>query len=102
MTASSNLTIIGAGQLGLYLCQAARQLGIATQVISSDPTAPVVAIADSSIVSEYDAAGLAQQIADYADVVTFEFEAVPEALLAELEKLEKYSSPKLPVPNPDS
>jgi len=87
MTASTTLTIIGAGQLGLYLCQAARELGIATQVISSDPAAPAIEVADSSIVAEYDAVGLAQQIAEFADVVTFEFEAVPEPLLAELEKL---------------
>jgi 5-(carboxyamino)imidazole ribonucleotide synthase len=89
MTASSQLTIVGGGQLGMFLCQAAGRLGISAQIVTSDGTAPATGIADSSIVSDYDAAGLAKRIAEFADVVTFEFEAVPEALLAELESCEQ-------------
>jgi len=89
MTASSQLTIIGGGQLGLYLCQAAQPLGIRTQVVSADSTAPAMGIADSTIVSDYDVPGLAQQIAEHADVVTFEFEDVSDVLLDELEALEQ-------------
>ena len=89
MTASKQLTIVGGGQLGMFLCQAAQRLDIRSQVVTSDETAPATGMADSNIVSDYSAAGLARRIAEYADVVTFEFEDVPDALLAELESLEQ-------------
>lgn len=92
MNASPQLAIIGAGQLGLYLCQAAKPLGIRTRVVTSDSTAPATSIADDVIVSDYDAAGLAQRIVEDTDVVTFEFEDVPDALLDELESLQQSGS----------
>ena len=43
--------------------------------MTPDPVAPALQIADTPIVTELDAAGLAGRIASLADVVTFEFEA---------------------------
>jgi len=78
------VAIIGAGQLGGLLCEAARACGIKTLVVSDDPDAPALGIADESVVSAYDRDGLAQEIAAKAGVVTFEFEAVPDSLLEAL------------------
>jgi len=77
------VAIIGAGQLGYLLCEAARNCGIQTLVIS-DADAPALQIADDTIVSDYEAPGLAAEIAARAGVVTFEFEAVPDSLLEAL------------------
>jgi 5-(carboxyamino)imidazole ribonucleotide synthase len=84
----SRVAIIGAGQLGFLLCESARELGLATVVVTPDATAPAIAIADHAIVTDLASPGLAAQIAELADVVTFEFEAVPDALLVALDALQ--------------
>lgn len=82
------LAIIGGGQLGMMLCEAARPLGIETLIVSADKSAPALAFADQIIVKDYASEGLAGQIARAADVVTFEFEAVAAELLTELQRLQ--------------
>ena len=79
------VAIIGAGQLGYLLCEAARPLGIRTLVVTPDAAAPALEAADASIVADYSAPGLAGQIAAQVDVVTFELEAVPNDLLEALQ-----------------
>ena len=86
---SPRLAIVGGGQLGLLLSQAARKLGISSVIVTPDAGAPALAAADSSIISALDAPNLAERIAELADVVTFEFEAVPPALLNELARMEQ-------------
>ncbi len=82
----TTVAIIGAGQLGYMLCEAARNIGVRTVVITPDADGPALRIADATIVVErLDEAGLAARIAAAADVVTFEFEAVPLALLDALD-----------------
>ena len=85
----TKLAIIGGGQLGLLLCQAARTLGIHTLVVIPDETVPAFGEADESIVNDLGESGLAAKIAERADIVTFEFEAVPDLLLDELEAAEQ-------------
>ncbi len=80
------VAIIGGGQLGYMLCEAAALLGIRTVVVTPDADAPALQIADATLVGPLDAAGLAERIAAVADVVTFEFEAVPAALLDALDR----------------
>ena len=77
MTGSADqprLAIIGGGQLGMFLCQAARKLGVMTTVVSPERDVPALAVADDLIVAAFDAEGLASQLAAVADVVTFELE----------------------------
>jgi len=83
------LAIVGGGQLGLLLIQAARNLGVSAVIVTPDADAPALASADRSIISALDAPNLAERIAELADVVTFEFEAVPPALLNELARMEQ-------------
>ncbi len=82
------VAIIGAGQLGFLLCEAAKPLGIKTLVVTPDETAPAIQIADAAIVAPLESDGLAAEIAAQVDVVTFEFEAVAEPLLAGLKQQE--------------
>jgi len=83
------LAIVGGGQLGLLLSQAAQHLGISSVIVTPDRDAPALAAADRSIISSLDEPGLAERIAQVADVVTFEFEAVPAALLNELARVQE-------------
>ena len=50
----SVLGIIGSGQLGLLLCQAAKKLNIKTVVISDDENGPAQNYSDEFIYSKYD------------------------------------------------
>ncbi|MFP4644924.1 MAG: hypothetical protein ACLFM0_11265, partial [Spirochaetales bacterium] len=74
--------IVGAGQLGLMLCEAARRLGIATLVLASSGDDPAVARADAHIIGDrFDAEAL-RRLAARSDVVTFEIEHADTRALA--------------------
>lgn len=88
---SKRVGIIGAGQLGAYLCQAARGMGMTTTVLTKEPGAPAVAEADAAIVAGYDDEVAIRQLCDTVDRVTFEFEDVPESTLVLLESLQAES-----------
>lgn len=96
-SSSPVVAIIGGGQLGYLLCEAARPLGIGTLIVTPDPDAPALKAADETIVADYREPGLARQIAAAATTVTFEFEAVPEELLAALESEPLHIYPALAV-----
>ena len=81
----SRVAIIGGGQLGFLLCEAAGQLGVQAMIVTPDENAPALSNATETIVCAYDTPELATRIAEWADTVTFEFEAVPDTLLLDLE-----------------
>jgi len=51
---TSTLGIIGSGQLGSLLCQAAKKLNVKTVVISDDKDGPAQNYSDEFIYSKYD------------------------------------------------
>lgn len=81
--------IVGGGQLGLMLCQAAADLPLSTCVLSPETNAPAAAAADAFIAGAYEDEAVAREFIAACDVVTFEFEAVPHALLDRLEAAEE-------------
>ncbi len=85
----STLGIIGSGQLGSMLCQAAKKLNIRTVVISDDEQGPAQKYADQFIFAKYDDRQKIKQFIDQADVVTFEFENIPINILKQIEKKKK-------------
>ena len=85
----SILGIIGSGQLGSMLCQAAKQLNVKTVVISDDEQGPAQKYADQFIFAKYDDRQKIKQFIDEADVVTFEFENIPINILKQIEKEKK-------------
>ena len=85
----STLGIIGSGQLGSMLCQAAKKLNIRTVVISDDQQGPAQKYADQFIFAKYDDRQKIKQFIDKADVVTFEFENIPINILKQIEKEKK-------------
>ena len=85
----SILGIIGSGQLGSMLCQAAKKLNVRTVVISDDEQGPAQKYADQFIFAKYDDQQKIKQFTDKADVVTFEFENIPINILKQIEKEKK-------------
>ena len=85
----STLGIIGSGQLGSMLCQAAKKLNVRTVVISDDEQGPAQKYADQFIFAKYDDQQKIKQFTDKADVVTFEFENIPIDILKQIEKEKK-------------
>ncbi len=81
---STRLGIIGGGQLGLYLCEAAQGLGVHVSVIAESADDAALRCADRAIVGELDNATVFQQFLDGCDVITFDKEAVPNESLAKL------------------
>lgn len=74
--------ILGGGQLGRMLALAAHPLGIETLLVEPDPGAPAGAVSEVLRAEYTDPTALAQLAS--CDVVTFEFENVPESAAAEL------------------
>ena len=87
------LGIIGSGQLGSLLCQAAKKLSIKTVVISDDEQGPAQNYSNEFIYSKYNDEKKIQEFIDKVDVVTFEFENIPVDILKKIE-LKKKVLPK--------
>ena len=78
---SKRLGIIGGGQLGLYLCEAARALDIRVSVFAESAGESALQRADSSVVGKLDSQAAMEQFLAGCDVVTFDKEAVPNETL---------------------
>ena len=89
----SKLGIIGGGQLGSMLCEAAKKLNIKTTIYCNDPDAPSQNFCDEFICAEYNNKDKIYEFAKKVDVITYEFENIPYETLHELNKL-KPVSPK--------
>ncbi len=87
------LGIIGSGQLGSLLCQAAKKLSVKTVVISDDEKGPAQNYSNEFIYSKYDDENKIKEFIDKVDVVTFEFENIPVDILKKIE-LKKKVLPK--------
>lgn len=82
--------ILGGGQLSLMLAEAAKPLGISIVFIDPAPDACANRVA-RQILADYDDPAALEQLADLADVITYEFENVPsESVRILSERLEVY------------
>jgi 5-(carboxyamino)imidazole ribonucleotide synthase len=73
--------IIGGGQLGRYLCEAAGPLEIRTVVMTPRRDDPAAPFADELVAGALDDVAAARELVARADVVTFEIESVGAAVL---------------------
>ena len=73
----STIGILGGGQLGRMLAVPARQMGYGVAVLAPAGDAPALGLADHAIRASFDDVDAARQLAQLADVVTYEFENVP-------------------------
>ena len=93
----SNITlgIIGSGQLGSLLCQAAKKLKVKTVVISDDEEGPAQNYSDQFIFAKYDDKNKVKEFISKVDIVTYEFENIPVEILKSINEEKKV------LPNPD-
>ncbi|WP_313008533.1 5-(carboxyamino)imidazole ribonucleotide synthase [Brevundimonas vesicularis] len=73
----STLGIIGGGQLGRMLSQAASRLGFDVVILDPEADSPAGRVSARQIVAAYDDPKALSALGRAADVVTFEFENVP-------------------------
>ena len=83
------LGIIGGGQLGSMLSQAAKKLNIKTIVYTDDKDAPAQNFCDEFIVADYKEKNKILEFVSKVDIITFEFENIPFETLSEMSKLKK-------------
>ena len=89
------LGIIGGGQLGSMLCQAAKKLDFQTIILTNDSDAPAQNFCDEFICSNYTAKDNLEKFAKTCDIITFEFENIPFETLNDLSTIK----PVFPDPN---
>jgi 5-(carboxyamino)imidazole ribonucleotide synthase len=80
----SAIGIIGGGQLGRMLAEAASRLGFDIVVLEPEPDCPAGRLATHTIVAAYDDPLALRTLAATSSVVTYEFENVPAAAVAGL------------------
>jgi len=79
--------ILGGGQLGRMLATAAARLGFDVVILDPEPDAPAGRVSAHTIVAAYDEPQGLQALAALASVVTYEFENVPAAAVAQLAEM---------------
>ena len=89
-----NLGIIGGGQLGSLLCQAAKKLNIKTTIYCDDNNAPAQNFCNEFIFGKYDDKEMINKFIQKVDLITYEFENIPYETLNEMSKM------KLVLPKP--
>ena len=90
-----NLGIIGGGQLGSMLSEAAKKLDIKTVVYSDDIDAPAQNFCNEFIQGEYSDKEKIKKFINKVDVITYEFENIPYETLDKINQLK----PVLPKPS---
>jgi len=78
------LGVVGGGQLGRMLAEAASPLGVEVLVLDPTPDCPAAAVARDQIVADFDDRDGVLELAERADVVTVEIELADPDLLAEV------------------
>ena len=96
MSTKITLGIIGGGQLGSMLCQAAKKLDIKTIILCDDKEAPAANFSDDFIYSKYDDETNLIDFANRSDFITFEFENIPVNTLKKIQKIKPvYPDPEI-------
>lgn len=70
--------ILGGGQLGRMLAQAAKTLGYRTVIFTPEEDSPASQVADETIIAPYKREEALKAFADKVDVMTYEFENIPQ------------------------
>ncbi len=92
------LGIIGGGQLGSLLADAAKKIGIKTVILSDDINAPGKNFSSSFIYGNYDDQVIIDEFINSVDLVTYEFENIPFSILKKIDE-KKTVLPKPEVNN---
>lgn len=73
----ATIGVLGGGQLGRMLCDAARRMGYRVVIFDADEHSPAGAIADEHICAGWEDIPALDRLAETCDVITTEFENIP-------------------------
>ncbi len=76
--------IVGGGQLGLMIAEAAKLQGVSCVALDPAVDAPAFAVCEEHIVAAYDDVVALRRLCEMCDVVTYEFENIPATVLEPL------------------
>ena len=79
------LGIIGGGQLGSLLADAAKKIGIKTVILSDDINAPAKNFSGKFIYGNYNDQNIIDEFINSVDLVTYEFENIPFSVLKKID-----------------
>ena len=80
------LGIIGGGQLGSLLADAAKKIGIKTVILSDDINAPAKNFSGKFIYGNYNDQNIIDEFINSVDLVTYEFENIPFNVLKKIDE----------------
>lgn len=95
-TPGPTVGVVGGGQLGRMLAEAAAPLGVELVVLDPTPEAPAATVARDQIVAEFDDRAAIEELAERSDVLTFEIELADQGVLSEVS--EETGTPVHPDP----
>ncbi|MEM6535048.1 MAG: 5-(carboxyamino)imidazole ribonucleotide synthase [Pseudomonadota bacterium] len=81
----ATIGILGGGQLGRMLSQAAARLGFDVHIYCPEADCPAARVSARHMAADYDDAGALARFAEACDVITYEFENVPVATIEVLQ-----------------
>ena len=91
----NSLGIIGGGQLGMFLCQAARSLGISTSVMSETKEFSAKDFCDDFFIGKFDNLKVLNNFIDSADIFTIETENIPFKILKKIASKKIFPDPEI-------
>ena len=89
------LGIIGGGQLGSFLSDAAKSLNVETVILTDDINAPARNFTNNFICGNYEDEKIINEFINKVDLITFEFENIPYRVLKNINKF------RTVLPNPE-
>ena len=89
------LGIIGGGQLGSLLSDAAKSLNVETVILTDDTNAPARNFTNNFICGNYEDEKIINKFINKVDLITFEFENIPYRVLKNINKF------RTVLPNPE-
>ncbi|MFC4248874.1 5-(carboxyamino)imidazole ribonucleotide synthase [Natribaculum luteum] len=96
-TPGPTLGVVGGGQLGRMLAEAAGPLGVEVVVLDPTPDCPAAPLARDQIVADFDDEAGIRELAERADVLTFEIELADQDVMARIG--EETGTPVHPKPS---
>ena len=85
------LGILGGGQLGMMMCQEAKDLKISTYIYTDTEDSPATKFSDEHIIAQYDDFEKLEKFIQACDVITYEFENIPFAILKKINGKRRFS-----------
>ena len=85
----NRLGIIGGGQLGMFICQAAKNLGIRTSIFSNVKEFSAKKFCDSFFIGQFKDKNVFSEFIESADLFTIETENIPFEFLDTIHRKKK-------------